>query len=215
MLKAWGDLCHIRHDTAGGIGPWVWQQADQGAWSIPKQDWEMEGGHGNVLEGINPRRTVIQAGGNQGMYPRLLADRFEKVFTFEPDPLNFFCLTQNCQKTNIVKFQAALGSGFGSVSMNRPNRGNTGEHNVRPGSDFPLVPIDAFGFQEVDLIMLDVELAELPALQGATETIKRCGPVIIVENGDRPPLVEFLVSLGYKMAPWMSGPHDNIWQKSE
>ena len=31
-----------------------------------------------------------------GMYPRLLAERFQYVYTFEPYYLNFRCLVHNC-----------------------------------------------------------------------------------------------------------------------
>ena len=66
---------------------------------------------------VNRRRDVVCAGGNQGLYPRLLSEIFENVYTFEPDPLSFHCLAANCQKSNIVKIQAALGRERGLVQM--------------------------------------------------------------------------------------------------
>jgi FkbM family methyltransferase len=216
MLKAWGDLCHIRQDTVSGFGPWVWRNVDLragdgGAWKGPKEDWETRGGHVEVLLSMPRHRTVIQAGGNQGMYPRLLAEAFERVYTFEPDGLNFFCLVQNCQKDNIFKFQAAVGHTFSFVDLDRQGD-NTGGYTIKPGGSIPIVPIDAFGFQDVDLIMLDVERAELSALHGATETIKRSWPVIVLECGNTQDIQDFLIPLGYQMTG-KAGSYDYVWRK--
>ena len=49
-------------------------------------------------------RTAIQAGGNAGMYPVELANHFSRIFTFEPEPLNFFCLERNT--SHLVDVQA-------------------------------------------------------------------------------------------------------------
>ena len=48
-------------------------------------------------------RTVIQAGGNIGVYPLALSQRFKVVYTVEPDVDNFEALEANtCNAKNIV-----------------------------------------------------------------------------------------------------------------
>lgn len=48
--------------------------------------------------------------------------------------------------------------------------------------DTPLETLDSFDLQDVDLIKIDCEGGELFVLQGAFETLKRCKPVVVVEQ---------------------------------
>src|SRR5271169_24297 len=86
---------------------WVVPSNDN-TWSVIKKEWE-EHHSKKWLLGMKDKRFVIQAGGSIGLYPRLLSDIFEMVYTFEPNGLSFYCLSHNCQKDNIIKMQAALG----------------------------------------------------------------------------------------------------------
>jgi hypothetical protein len=54
-------------------------------------------------------KVAVQAGGNCGVWPAALSKRFEFVYTFEPDPVNFRCLCANAPYENVYKFNAALG----------------------------------------------------------------------------------------------------------
>jgi hypothetical protein len=78
-----------------------------------------------------------------------------------------------------------------------------------------MITLDSLALDEVDFMKLDTEGYEENILRGAVETIKRCRPVIIVEQkrdmaearfGLRPRgAVTFLESLGYKLVKEMSG----------
>ena len=102
----------VRDEYVSGVGPWVWARDDVHGWIGPKMDWEVHHSQ-NIARycstRLGPRSVAVQAGGCMGMYPRLLSDMFNAVYTFEPDPLNFHCLVANCQRDNIVKMNAALG----------------------------------------------------------------------------------------------------------
>lgn len=173
------------HDkSVGGISGWSWIDSDVGAWALPKADWE--GSHlDNIKKYVTNYRTVIQAGGNQGMYPRLLSRMFSNVYTFEPDPLNFQALTLNCDQDNVVKFQAAVGESLNYCKINRLTMSNVGMHKVHEFQN-ALIPIvrvdDLIDRRDVDLIMLDIEGYEIKALKGMLFTIKMNRPVMFIEN---------------------------------
>jgi FkbM family methyltransferase len=176
---------HIRQDTVGGVGPWTWIKSDNGAWDGPKSDWETS--HVAAIRDLVTDWSVcVQAGGNQGMYPRLLSEMFGRVYTFEPDPLNFYCLVDNCQKDNIYKMQAALGAQPGLVRINRGPMTNTGTHTVSADGvcTVPMVTIDSLQLDSCGFIMLDIERYEYQALLGAMQTIERFRPVIQCECGN-------------------------------
>jgi FkbM family methyltransferase len=135
-----------------------------------------------VLPHVEQRHVCVQAGGNAGVWPLRLADYFEKVYTFEPEPLNFECLRRNVTKPNIVATRAALGEKAGSVGLFLHLQ-NTGGHTIRGKGRIPVVTIDSLELGACDLIWLDIEGYELFALQGAEGTIKRYRPVVVVEVG--------------------------------
>jgi len=193
------NLCDIREERIDGIGPWLWIARDSGAWDGPKGDWYGE--HKETIGRIPQRRLAIQAGGCMGMYPRLLSQYFETVYTFEPDHLNFFCLSYNCQVENNFKFQGFLGDNRKLWDLNNQNRDNCGTHTINLQEDstnrnIPMFRIDDFEFQNVDLIWLDIESSEMAALKGAEQTIQTWKPWIIAEHGLR--VQEYLSLFDYE-----------------
>jgi FkbM family methyltransferase len=191
-------LLKIRDEVVDGVGPWVWIAQDTGAWDGPKHDWESSHKEG-IKDLVTDWSACIQAGGNQGMYPRVLANMFQHVYTFEPDPLNFHCLAANCQLDNIYKVNAALGAESGLVKVNRGNLNNAGTHTVSTNGEchVPMFTIDSLKLPSCGLFQLDLEGYEIHALKGAIETIQRCKPVIQCENGNNA-ILEFLQQFGYQ-----------------
>lgn len=133
---------------------------------------------------VRNKGVVVQAGGYCGVFPRLLSETFERVYTFEPDSLNFFCLTLNCQSENIIKAQAALGNVHGLLSVIRTHATNKGMNivGVSPEASIPTYRIDDLHLDACDLIALDTEGYEFNILSGAIETIGKFKPVITVED---------------------------------
>lgn len=131
------------------------------------------------------RRTVLQAGGHCGLYPRFLAEKFGQVVTLEPDFQSFYCLTLNADMSNVIKINAALGREPGSCQLDRAAQ-NTGttrmSSQVQDGQVIPRMTIDGLNLRCVDLIWLDVEGYEMFALAGAEQTIKRWKPLILFED---------------------------------
>lgn len=188
----------VREFNIDNVGPWVWPKTDRVAWENPARDW-MHTHRDAFLAFVKKRDVVIQAGGNCGMYPRLFAQYFNAVYTFEPDPLNFYCLTNNCQLDSIVKIQAAVGEINQPVSIERPDQINVGMNRIAGHGMFPQFTIDSLNVVTCDLIQLDVEGYEIHALRGAINTINKFHPVISVETGRGESCHNWLVNLGYEL----------------
>jgi FkbM family methyltransferase len=173
-------LVHRREETVSGVGPWYWLKEDTGAWIGPKADWE--GHHSDKwFRHVKDYRVCVQAGACLGMYPRLLSDRFDVVYSFEPDRLNFYVANLNCQVGNVFLWNAALGHEASFTGLERQFRDNVGMHRVKDHGPIPIVAIDNLNLPYCDLLALDLEGYEVHALTGATETIDRCSPVITCE----------------------------------
>lgn len=125
--------------------------------------------------------VAVQAGGNMGVWPRVMGQRFKTVYTFEPDPVNFRCLCANAPAENIFKFNAALGSQHVTVDLAR-EAGNAGAHYIDGAGVIPTLLIDDLALPGCDLIYLDIEGFEYRALSGAYRTIDNYRPVIVVED---------------------------------
>lgn len=125
--------------------------------------------------------VAVQAGGHCGVWPRDLGLKFGTVYTFEPDPVNFRCLCVNAPAENVFKFNAALGDKRGTVDLER-RPANCGAHQISGPGRIPVLMIDDLGLSACDVIYLDIEGSELPALKGAQRTIQACRPVIAVED---------------------------------
>jgi len=175
---------------------WLWPKDDVKLAQV--NDWV--GDLNSVLLAMTVRDRMcgvaIQAGGACGVWPKKLAANFDVVYTFEPNPVNFWCLVANCgTEAGTIKWvQAALGENFGSVDTVLPpsEKGNAGAYYTMdhaPGigeSTCPRVTIDSLELWRCDLICLDVEGREVEALRGANQTIKMYKPFIMIEEKPLP-----------------------------
>lgn len=192
---------------------WVVPEEDTDLWGCSgQQDWPNEHSK-KYFVGMNHKRIAIQAGGAFGIYPRMMAEMFERVYTFEIIPVSFHCLVQNCQKDNIIKMQAALGADHRLLNMNLGSPGNLGSTTVvtlNNGEDWvPQIPIDSLKLGNVDLIALDVEGYEKHVLDGARDTLQRCHPRVIMELGEGGQIQEIMESFGYRIIDHSGS--DVIW----
>lgn len=193
---AYQKLTEKREKEIDGILEWLWITSDKGAFEGPASDWENTHRE-KYLKYLKNFETVICAGGNCGMYPRIFAKYFRTVYTFEPDPLNFHCLVNNCQLDNVIKIQGALGLTNSMISIERANMENVGEHKISKTHHgiIPLFALDSFRFHSVNLIQLDVEGYEIDAIKGGVNTINKHRPVVTAENGHN--VMEIMKNLNY------------------
>jgi FkbM family methyltransferase len=130
-----------------------------------------------AIEHCPKKRMAVQAGGNIGLWPRRLAAVFDRVITFEPDPVSRECLERNVPE-NVTVHSEALGDVAGMCGIK--HRG-LGSHRVVDGQDVRVTTVDSLNLEILDYLQLDVEGYEWHALKGALYTIARCRPVIQVE----------------------------------
>lgn len=202
IIDRWfSDLVEIRYIQDA---PLMWLKSDQQTWNIILHEW-VSSHREKYHKYLSGHKHVVQAGGCLGLYPRLFSETFEHVTTFEPDPLNFHCLVNNCQLDRIAKFQAALSDKQGTIYIERLHEYNPGMNRVveHPNQQCVAVPslmLDYFDFEYLDLIQLDMENHEKYALYGAIFTINKHKPVIIVEN-DNEDILNFMTNVigGYEV----------------
>ena len=132
---------------------------------------------------VDNKRVVVQAGGNCGFYVKKYAELFEIVYTFEPEPVNFYCLNLNVTTPNVLKFQACLGSEHQTVGLDNI-MDDVGATHVSGVGSVPTFLIDDLNLTACDLIHLDIEGYELKAFNGARKTIEKFKPVICFEFHD-------------------------------
>ena len=171
---------------------------------------------------VDKKNVLVQAGGNAGYYVKLYASIFEKVYTFEPLPVNFYCLNLNVTSPNVFKFQACLGDKHQCLEMKNTHdtHGHGGSHVIGIG-DVPTMRIDDLNLIECNLIHLDIEGFEQFAILGAIETLKRCKPVVCIEdyepwkiryNTSLKSVEDILFSLGYTRVGQVEGDTDKIYK---
>lgn len=175
-------------------------------------------------------RTAIDGGASYGAISRQIRDRFARVLAFEPNEAVYECLLRNTAEFAQIRCRlAALGDAPRGVSVgiapeNRHHAGtpsawyccNTGCVQVLGDGTVPMITIDGLALDDLDLLKLDVEGMEFAALRGAEATLRRCRPVVLIEDcghGARYGLKgdecrAFLTGLGYQVA--YQGPYGDF-----
>lgn len=194
-----------------------WVAEDEWCFIIIETEWQRF--HKTVLQHVTDDKLVLQAGGNCGLYPFYYSFLFDKVVTFEPEPLNFTCLAQNCISNQFIKFNTALGDkcGFVKIGNPDPDRDNIGMYTVGGGDiDVYTMTIDSLQLNQCSLIHLDVEGYEYNVLKGGIETIKKYKPVIALEiSRDKESIDKLLSKNGYKCVEQYGVENNNFVYKVE
>ena len=197
------DRLEHRHVGTENVDQLLWIKQDRGGFGTPGRDGPINDWQYNVkkiMEHTFGRGVVVQAGGNCGMYARFYGKYFNSIHTFEPEPLNFKCLSYNIKDIPKIKgYEAALGDKVGKVKISGGGYRNCGTFRVREiktdEEGIDMLSIDSLQLEHVDLIHLDLEGYEDNALKGAMETIKKFKPTVITERNRGH---DKLVALGYK-----------------
>jgi FkbM family methyltransferase len=163
---------------------WIWPANDVNSWIGQKAFLDLRQQIEPYLKG---NTVMIQAGGNCGLTVDTFVEIFDTIYTFEPEPVNFYCLTQNVDSPKVIKMQACLGEANRPMGV-QPLVAHVvdigGFHIAQSPGVIPMFAIDSLNLQNCDLLQLDIEGYEYRALQGAVETIKKFKPVICVEIVD-------------------------------
>lgn len=176
---------------------------------------------------LQPGDTVIEAGANLGAHTLALGaavGRGGRVHAFEPQKFINELLAWNVEANGldqITVHRAAVGSEPGELlvpDVDYSRLGNFGGISLgrsSGGSDsVPVVTIDSMGLSQLRLLKADVEGMELEVLRGAVATIRRCRPILYLENDQKDrsaALFEFVYSMGYRIwqhMPRAFSPHN-------
>jgi FkbM family methyltransferase len=161
---------------------------------------------------------VVEVGANMGIHTiplaRFLASQGRDLTVFEPQPVIFQQLCANLALnglTNVRAWPYACGAEKSIVTFAVPNYhgyGNFGAVSMEACESqavirVPCVRVDEMVEDErVGLLKIDVEGFERKVLEGAAATIRRCRPLLYVEN-DRVDhsrdLIEWLWAAGYRL----------------
>lgn len=167
----------------------------EGLW-YPDTEASLHKGHARsfdikdeILPYLHDTQFCVQAGGAVGAWPIEFAKIFDLVYSFEPNPVLWECLLRNLKDQevhNIAPQHCGLWKeSVGHCAMVDTKSSNMGAWHIDIADDEslpPAVAIDDLDLLGCDLLQLDIEGAEIEALEGARETIRRCLPVIVVES---------------------------------
>mgnify|MGYP001167338277 FL=1 len=195
---------------------WVPGDDDWHAWGA---DWEKIEIDEIMNHHISNWDVALDIGAHVGIWSMRLAEKFKRVYAFEPVPKHIECWKQNMLKftnehsewRNISTLNTvALGHENGTATMIVPNTANSGratfvEKLFNNKHDFPKLEVetrtlDSYEFEQVDFIKMDVESFELKVLQGAENTIRKHKPIMYIEVCD-PEAYTFIENLdiGYRI----------------
>lgn len=192
---------------------WWWSKEDVGAYEYLKNS---NAEFNKVMSELLNERSMkiskkpedktigVQAGGHCGYMVREMNKLVDYTYTFEPEYLEFLCLTMNNPHENIFKFNACVGNERNLVGMaNHP--GGTGANFVNGKGQIPTFLIDDLNLESCDLMQLDLEGFEYFAMLGAMTTINKYRPILCLErywggrfNVSEQQMDELLNSLDYK-----------------
>lgn len=149
-----------------------------------------------LLPIIVPRNKVaIDIGANKGLYTYFLSRVAKQVLSYEPIPVLANFLKQ-AVSSNVVVREKAVSDRTGNMEICVPKENGKLFYNLgsleaqqtdRPNfrQDVELTTLDAENLVDVGFIKIDIEGHELSAVKGATKTINRDKPVILIEVLDR------------------------------
>ena len=137
------------------------------------------------IELCKNRTLALDIGANVGLWSRDFVGSFKRVIAFEPVALFRECLEHNVQGKNFEVQPIALGDQDtqGTMIITEDNSGHSHLDPATMGTgNVQVVRLDTLNFLDVSYIKIDCEGYEYRILQGAEQTIRRCRPVVVIEQ---------------------------------
>lgn len=174
------------------VNGWAYPDADDFMSHEMKADGTYQIGHLKIALGfVTDRRCAVDGGAHVGTWSKVMAGLFDRVLAFEPSPDTAEALRANMDAfgcRNVQVIEAAVGDLVSQVSMapldpRAADMKNTGARYIdTSGGRIPMMTIDALELDALGFLKLDIEGAEPLALQGASDTLRRCRPIVLFEN---------------------------------
>jgi FkbM family methyltransferase len=162
----------------------------------------LEAEYGMIMDMVSPGVTVVDIGANIGVFTYGFLGRGANVVAVEPQP---GCAAQirafyesglpRVERRGTLDLRVeALGNESGSAILYVPLRNGRADDesaSLAEGEgeairiEVPVRRLDDYGLDNVTVMKIDVEGRELPALEGASATVRRWRPAILVEIEQR------------------------------
>jgi FkbM family methyltransferase len=105
--------------------------------------------------------------------------RFRRILAFEPDPENFRRLQSSVNDTRVVTRCSAVGAERAVLHMS--SSGASSSFSDTGDVEIECATLDELlADEEPTFIKMDIEGAEIDALRGAAETLRRCRPTLAI-----------------------------------
>jgi FkbM family methyltransferase len=159
---------------------------------------------------LKPGDVAIDVGANIGALTIPMANLVAPgglVYAFEASAANVQLLSRNVNQNQcddlVLIFPVAASDDVGMLKVDKQSALHAySRKDINEGEfDVPSVTIDSLELPRCKLIKIDVDGHELQVLNGAVETIKRCRPVIYIENeidAKREEMVAWFIDHGYR-----------------
>lgn len=178
-----------------------------------------------IKKTLKPNNTFIDIGANIGSYSLIASKgvgKNGKVICFEAIKKTFNKLTKNINDNGLINIEVynnAIYNNNQILTLFVANNSNLGmssihQHDSQSGTkeSCEAVTLDSFiksnSIEAIDLIKIDVEGAELYALEGMKECIQKFKPSIFIELSNnvlknteinKQQIIDLLINQGYKM----------------
>ena len=137
---------------------------------------------------VEKDEIVLDVGAYIGSFTIAVASKAKKVLAIEPDPKNYACLQANVSKfANVQTVRKGVWDSKKELKMYLDSQYPVAHSVViPPGNKFIEIEVDTLdnitselGFNKVDFIKMNIEGAELEALQGAKQVLRSAKKVVI------------------------------------
>ncbi len=156
---------------------------------------------------VHPGDVVVELGARNGVHTTLLntlVGEKGRVYAWEPRKKLYRELVQNlklngCNRTTCLR--TAIGDSEGVIDIGPIDGGMKDSVELRT--------LDSYDFPRIDLVKIDAASLERSVIEGATETLLRNRPIVLLEigKGRNAYTRGLLAALGYRSKPLGSG-HD-------
>ena len=148
---------------------------------------------------------IVDIGAWCGTWTLSMQQFTKKIYCYEPNNLHYGCLARNVGSyENIETYNQALGNEDGFVKLTDESATQNTRVLLEKGQT-KISKLDSLGYNNIDLIKIDVEGFEMEVLKGAEETLKGVKYIMIELNSNtkkygssNSKIEKHLKSLGFK-----------------
>lgn len=164
---------------------------------------------------INNSKVLFDIGANLGNHTLFWATNvaYDKIFSFEPHPVNYEILARNISNNslqNVIAVNTGIGKTKGFTSIKEFSEDNYGattlDTTIQADGEIPIIDVDSYVNQEgitaVDFVKIDTEGFEESVLAGMTRVLAMYHPDLWIEVSSESykNVMSLLQEIGYVIA---------------